>query len=156
MRSVNILASLLCGLLLLAVAPNILGHCQIPCGIYDDPARFTEMREHVATIEKSMNQIVALGEAKHKDWNQTVRWVMNKEEHADKLAHLATYYFMAQRIKSPHSDAGDAEKQKYAMQISLLHRILVESMKAKQSADLERVKTIRGLIDAFEKSYMGE
>ncbi len=156
MKSVHVFASLLCALLLLAAAPDSLGHCQIPCGIYDDPARFTEMREHVATIEKSVVQINALGAAENTDWNQIVRWVMNKEEHADKLAHLTTYYFMAQRVKAPQSDAGEAEKQKYATQISLLHRILVESMKAKQSADLARVKAIAALIDEFEKEYMRE
>jgi nickel superoxide dismutase len=147
---------MLCGLLLLAAAPRILGHCQIPCGIYDDAARFTEMREHVATIEKSTNQIIALGRAESKDWNQIVRWVMNKEEHADELAQIVTYYFMAQRIKSPQGDAGDAEKQEYATRLSLLHQLLVESMNAKQSADLGQVKTMNALIDAFEKAYMGE
>ena len=45
-------------------------HCQIPCGIYDDKARFATMREHVATIEKSMAQIVELGAT---NTNQSVR-----------------------------------------------------------------------------------
>ena len=145
---------IVCGLLMLAAAPNIFGHCQIPCGIYDDPARFTEMREHVTTIEKSMNQINTLGAAETKDWNQMVRWVLNKEEHADKLAQVVTYYFMAQRIKPPQGDAGDAAKQKYATQIALLHRMLVAAMKAKQSADLGQVKALQGLIDEFEKSWV--
>ena len=60
-------------------------HCQIPCGIYDDQARFASMFEHVDTIEKSMKQINALA-AEKPDWNQSVRWVNNKEAHADKLA----------------------------------------------------------------------
>jgi nickel superoxide dismutase len=155
-KNINIHATLACGLLLLAAAPTILGHCQIPCGIYDDPARFTEMREHVITIEKSMNQISALGAAESMDWNQLVRWVMNKEEHADELAHIVTYYFMAQRIKTPPGDADDAVKQKYSKQIALLHRMLVTSMKAKQSIDLGQVKALGKLIDEFEKSYMAK
>ena len=28
-----------------------------------------------------------------------VRWVVNKEVHADELSDIVTYYFMAQRIK---------------------------------------------------------
>jgi nickel superoxide dismutase len=155
-KSIKAFAALSCGLLLLAAAPHSLAHCQIPCGIYDDAARFTEMREHVATIEKSIVQISALGKAEGKDWNQIVRWVMNKEEHADKLAHITTYYFMAQRVKSPLSNADDTAKQRYAKQLSLLHRILVESMKVKQSTDLGCVKEIRGFLDEFEKAYMGE
>jgi len=35
-------------------------HCQIPCGIYDDEARFTEIAEHITTIEKSMKEIESL------------------------------------------------------------------------------------------------
>jgi nickel superoxide dismutase len=143
-------------LLLLAAAPSIMAHCQIPCGIYDDPARFNEMREHVTTIEKSINQINTLGAAEKTDWNQIVRWVMNKEDHADELAHIATYYFMAQRIKPPQGDADDAARQKYTNQIGLLHRMIVEAMKAKQGTDLEHVKALRSLIDEFEKSYMAK
>ena len=33
------------------------GHCQIPCGIYDDLMRIHQMEEHVLTIEKSINKL---------------------------------------------------------------------------------------------------
>jgi nickel superoxide dismutase len=156
MRNARIRATVACGLMLVLATPIALGHCQIPCGIYDDAARFTEMREHVTTIEKSMKQIAALSSAEDKNWNQIVRWVMNKEDHADELAHIVTYYFMAQRVKPPHGNVDDAARDSYASQIGLLHQTLVEAMKAKQTADLTHVKTLRALIDEFQKAYAAE
>jgi len=35
-------------------------HCEIPCGIYDDEMRINMINEHIATIEKSMNQIMKI------------------------------------------------------------------------------------------------
>ena len=73
----------------------VTAHCQIPCGIYDDQARVNLMYEHVKTIAKSMKQIEAGQNA-----NQSARWVLNKENHADELIDIASNYFLAQRIKS--------------------------------------------------------
>jgi nickel superoxide dismutase len=153
MKRVRIHVSIACGLLLALAAPAALAHCQIPCGIYDDEARFTEMREHVTTIAKSMKQITALGAAETTDWNQLVRWVDNKEHHADELSHIVTHYFMAQRIKPPKAGADEKAKRGYAERLTLLHRMLVASMKAKQTTDPIHVQTLRGLIDEFEKAY---
>ncbi len=127
-------------------------HCQIPCGIYDDAARFAQMREHVTTIEKSMNEINELSAEPGKNTNQLVRWVMNKDDHADELAEVVTYYFLQQRIKTPAS--GDAaENEKYVNHLTLCHKMLVTAMKCKQTTDLENTKALRGLIDDFEKAY---
>ena len=127
----------------LTAVATIQAHCQIPCGIYDDQMRIHLMEEHVATIEKSMKQIEAAT-----NQNQTVRWVMNKEKHADELSEIVTYYFMAQRIKPGCED--------YAVKLSQLHEMLVYSMKAKQTTDLANVEKLKELIHHFEHSYMGE
>lgn len=124
-------------------AATIQAHCQIPCGIYDDQMRIHLMEEHVATIEKSMKQIEAAT-----NQNQTVRWVMNKDKHADELSEIVTYYFMAQRIKPGCED--------YAVKLSQLHEMLIYSMKAKQTTDLANVEKLKELIHHFEHSYMGE
>jgi len=126
-----------------ASTATVRAHCQIPCGIYDDQMRIHLMEEHVATIEKSMKQIEAAP-----NQNQTVRWVLNKDNHADKLSEIVTYYFMAQRIK-PGSEG-------YAVKLGQLHEILVTSMKAKQTTDLAHVEKLKILIHDFEHSYMGE
>lgn len=130
-------------------------HCQIPCGIYDDPARFKQLAEHITTIEKSMNQIMELSkEHDHPNFNQLVRWVQNKDQHADELSEIVTYYFMAQRVKP--TPAGDAKaREKYVEQITLLHQMLVHAMKAKQTTDLEQVEALRSLLKQFEASYLG-
>lgn len=127
----------------MAATATVRAHCQIPCGIYDDQMRIHLMEEHVATIEKSMNEINAKPEM-----NQAVRWVINKDKHADELSEIATYYFMAQRIKPGCDD--------YALKLSQLHEILVYSMKSKQTTDLANVEKLKELIHAFEHSYMGE
>ena len=36
---------------------TIYGHCEIPCGIYDDSLRVAMIKEHINTVEKSMKQI---------------------------------------------------------------------------------------------------
>ena len=35
-------------------------HCQIPCGIYDDHARYISMLEDASTVEKATDQIITL------------------------------------------------------------------------------------------------
>ncbi|RJP84243.1 MAG: superoxide dismutase [Desulfobacteraceae bacterium] len=139
-------------LVLLGAAATAFAHCQIPCGIYGDETRFTLMREHVATIEKSIKEIDRIGKESKPDNNQLVRWVMNKDSHADELAEIVTFYFMAQRVKPVPEDM-KADYAKYVNKITLLHQILVVSMKAKQTTDLELCTQLRTLIDQFEKSY---
>ena len=75
------------------------GHCEIPCGIYDDEMRIKMMAEHITTLEKSMKEIMALSKAPAINYNQIVRWVMNKETHATEFQGIVTQYFMTQRIR---------------------------------------------------------
>jgi nickel superoxide dismutase len=139
---------LLTTLALTALLTNISGaHCQIPCGIFDDAARFTEMKEHVSTIEKSMQEIISLKPDTPQNNNQLVRWVNNKEDHADKLTEIVTYYFMAQRIKP--------DTEQYGVKLQALHGMMIECMKAKQTVDLAHVEKLRSLISEFETLYLG-
>jgi nickel superoxide dismutase len=142
--------SMLVFLSMLGIGATVYAHCQIPCGIYDDPARVTAMAEHITTIEKSINQINASGT----NTNQSVRWVMNKEKHADELANIVTYYFMAQRIK-PGGQVGSAAYNKYIKELTLLHQLLQTSMKAKQTSDLAQVTKLKSLLHDFSDSYLG-
>lgn len=138
----------------LAVAGTAAAHCQIPCGIYDDELRVQLIEEHITTVEKSIKQITEIGATKTPDWNQLVRWVDNKETHAQEIQDIVTAYFMAQRVKYPDSKDGAAQA-KYVEQLTLLHRILVAAMKAKQSTDLENIATLRSLVEQFRTSYFG-
>jgi len=134
---------------------KLYAHCQIPCGIYDDPARFKTLNEHCTTIEKSMKEIVKLTESDDPNWNQVVRWTKNKEHHADDLTHIVTYYFMAQRVKPTDQRNGEAW-EKYVKKVTLLHEMVVLSMKAKQTTDLEDVRNLREAIAQFHALYFGQ
>jgi len=127
-------------------------HCEIPCGIYDDSLRVKLMKEHVLTIEKSMNEALKLQEKNPSDINQLTRWIINKEEHADKIQDIATQYFLFQRIKPPKT-GNDHETDKYYKELSFIHEICLYAMKTKQTLDLKNIQLLNEKITAFEKSY---
>jgi nickel superoxide dismutase len=126
-----------------ASVATVQAHCQVPCGIYDDQMRFHMMEEDVTTITKAMTQIEA-----GQNQNQTVRWVMTKEQHADKIIEIACQYFLAQRIK-PGMDH-------YEDNLKTLHEIIIYSMKCKQTTDVANTTKLSELIHALEHTYMGE
>ncbi len=130
-------------------------HCQIPCGIYGDQMRFDTIAEHITTIEKSMKLITELSGQDKPNMNQIVRWVRNKEKHADEISHIVSHYFMAQRVKLPAEGDTKAQNQ-YVKKLTLLHRMLVYSMKAKQTTDLANVEQIKSSLNEFHKVYFGE
>lgn len=136
----------------LAWTLGVSGHCQIPCGIYNDPVRFTLLAEHAATIEKSMKQIAELSKHPGEHANQLVRWVANKEHHADEFAGIVTYYFLQQRIK-PAAGPGKPGWDGYVRKLTLCHGMLVEAMKCKQTTDLAHVQRLRALLADFQKAY---
>ena len=149
----NMLLSLL--LIAVIVPVQIYAHCEIPCGIYNDKMRIDMLKEHVTTIEKSMNQIIELQKAETINYNQLVRWINNKDDHADEMQHIVTQYFMTQRIK-PVDGSDKAALEKYQKELGLLHEMLVYAMKAKQTTDLQNCTKLNELIDSFYNSYFTE
>ena len=136
--------------------PAILwAHCEIPCGIYGDKMRIEMLKEHITTIEKSMNQIMELEKAGPINYNQLVRWINNKDDHANQFQEIVTQYFMTQRIK-PTDGKDKAVLAKYQKELSLLHEMLVNAMKAKQTTDLTYIEKLRKLVDSFYESYFTE
>ena len=130
-------------------------HCEIPCGIYGDSVRVALLYEHIETIEKSMNQINELSKSENTDYNQLVRWVMNKEEHAKEMQEIVSQYFLHQRVKIT-SSADEAAYRKYVKQLELLHHLSVFAMKSKQSTDLSIIDTLREKLHLFEHAYFGD
>lgn len=129
---------------------SLYSHCQIPCGIYNDQMRIDMIREHIATIEKSMKQIRELSSADHKNFNQIVRWVTNKDKHADDISSIVSYYFLAQRIKPVETDKA------YSSKLKSLHRLIVLSMKAKQSLDNKVILGLKKELKNFSSLYFTE
>ncbi|HPE57305.1 MAG TPA: superoxide dismutase [Ni] [Bacteroidales bacterium] len=135
-----------------AISTKSFAHCEVPCGIYNDELRIAMLYEHFTTIEKAMNQINELSAADDKNFNQIVRWITTKDEHADEIQHIATQYFITQRIKLPETTEGEAF-DKYVEELSLLHQIIVYAMKSKQTTDVKYVEKLRIALKAFEDSY---
>jgi nickel superoxide dismutase len=156
MRGINnkILPILMAGIaVLFCTSPTVLSHCEIPCGIYNDALRLDMIAEDITTIEKSMTEINALSQAGDKNYNQLVRWIVNKEHHADYLCDTATEYFMKQRIAPVEST--DKAYQDYIHKLTLLHKMMVYSMKCKQTTDLDNVAKLREYLQEFRDAYSG-
>ena len=121
-------------------------HCQIPCGIYDDHERVQSMLEDAATVEKSIKLIAELsGKSDVQSQNQLVRWVMNKEKHAQNIISTISDYFLTQRVKSKQED--------YAERLIKHHTVIVAAMKAKQNADMSHSDTLKASIEALLPYY---
>ena len=131
------------------LVPNLaFAHCEVPCGIYGDAMRIEMLREHVTTMKKATDQIIALSSEGEANYNQIVRWVMNKEEHAEQFQHIVAQYFLHQRIKP----AG-VQDTAYVKKLTLLHEMLVSAMKAKQTTDVAHTAKLVELIDDFSAAY---
>lgn len=135
-------------------AGHAYSHCEIPCGIYDDEMRIALIREHIDTIEKSMKMIEHLKSEEELNYNQIVRWINNKELHADELQHIVSQYFMTQRIKP--AEAGGDQSSDELKKLALLHSLLVAAMKSKQEVNLDHISRMRDIVDRFEKLYFTE
>jgi len=120
-------------------------HCELPCGIYDDEMRVDMILENITTIEKAMGQIIQLQKEKPINYNQLVRWINNKDDHANMLQEIVSQYFMTQRIKPDTKD--------YDKKLSILHQMLVAAMKCKQTTDLSNIETLRKLLRQFRDVY---
>ena len=143
---------LLIAFCLVATAAPLWAHCEIPCGIYGDEARFAAIAEDLTTIEKAMTQIAALaGQSDAQNANQLARWVGNKEEHANRIQHVVTQYFMTQRLKAV--EEGDEGRAAYTEKLVLLHKMLRGAMKCKQTVEVEEVEKMRALLHEFKHAY---
>ncbi len=139
---------LLIGLVSVGLASRADAHCQIPCGIYGDDARFTALLEDGTTLKKAVRKIEQESAADSINHNQLVRWVKNKETHADKISHVMLEYFLAQRIKSDQPD--------YEARLVAIHKIIVLAMKTKQNVDAGIVDDLEMAITGFQALYQRE
>jgi nickel superoxide dismutase len=130
---------------MILTAPFASSHCEIPCGIYDDEMRIKMIAEHIGTIEKSMKQIIELQDRYPAGANQLVRWVSNKEHHANEIQTIVSRYFMTQRIKFGADN--------YEKKIALLHKMLVYAMKCKQTTDQSHAAALKSALNEFKYLY---
>ena len=129
-------------------------HCQIPCGIYDDVLRVVSMEEDIATIQKSIKSIQELAgsEKSIQNQNQLVRWVINKESHAQKIQDVISEYFLAQRIKPKSST--EKEYDKYVQLSISCQKIIFYAMKCKQNVDTQYVEKLSAELESLVVVYL--
>jgi len=125
---------------------NLSAHCQVPCGVYGDSARFTQMLEDQSTIAKAIGQISELaGKEDANSANQLSRWVVTKEDHASKIQKIVADYFLTQRIKS--------SSDKYDRLLRGAHAVMLAAMKCKQGVDIKSADKLKSAIESFQLVY---
>lgn len=155
--AIIIVLTFLAGGWLAASIPTAAAHCQMPCGIYDDPARIAGLKEDATTIRKAVVSLrVMMGEADHDHddilmFNQGTRWIITKDQHAQAIQDTVSYYFLTQRVKAV--PAGEQGHDTYVAQLAGFHRILVAAMKCKQNADTASVDELDASIAAVAGWY---
>lgn len=123
-------------------------HCQVPCGIYNDSARVESMREDAATVIKATKMLAELeGKTDAQSINQSTRWVLNKEKHAQSIIATISDYYLTQRVKPSQED--------YTERLVKHHAVIVAAMKAKQNAATEHATTLMDSIKALSPYYPG-
>jgi nickel superoxide dismutase len=130
-------------------AQTLSAHCQVPCGIYHDSARVAAMLEDADTVIKAGKMLGELAnESDAQSANQIVRWVTNKESHAQKVISTISDYFLTQRVKSSQDD--------YVQRLKDHHAVIVAAMKAKQSADPAAGMALKKAIAKLDAYYPHE
>ena len=132
----------------------LFAHCQIPCGIYDDVLRVVSIQEDINTIQKSINKIQELGDSEKsiQNQNQLVRWVNNKESHAQIIQDVISEYFLAQRIKPKYSN--DKDYNKYVKLTTSCQKIIFYAMKCKQNVDVQYVEKLSEELESFMDVFL--
>ena len=124
------------------------GHCQVPCGIYDDNRAYSKLREDAATIEKAVDNINSLaGKGDPQAINQSIRWTLTKEDHADAIINAISEYFLAQRLKP--------SRKNYEHLLKAHHRVILDAVAVKQTVSREQAVKLRKSINSLVKLYNG-
>ena len=167
-RRADLAPALLALVLVLTFLPSLAGgHCQVPCGVYDDPARIDRLYEDADTIEKAMRAIAELaGRQDPQSANQLARWVLTKEEHASSIMTIVGEYFLAQRVKPAGAAAAparatgiatadpDPARMEYLERLANHHRVVLAAMKTKQEIGLQHVEALREAIEGIAQYYL--
>jgi nickel superoxide dismutase len=111
------------------------------------------IEEHTLTILKSMNYIEA-NQNDLKNQNQVTRWIINKEEHAQEIQKIVSEYFLTQRIKL--KDDSKKNKDIYHAQLEVLHNIMLDAMRCKQTTDTKNTTSLLENLNKFVNLYFDE
>tara|TARA_Y100000768_G_C23791734_1_gene592912 strand:+ start:345 stop:821 length:477 start_codon:yes stop_codon:yes gene_type:complete len=138
---------------ILIFSTQLYAHCQVPCGVYDDAMRIKMIEEHTFTILKSMNYIKS-NQDDLQQQNQVTRWIITKDQHAQDIQNIISEYFLTQRIKL--KDDSKDSKDLYHAQLAVLHSILQDAMKCKQTIDTSMTNSLLEKLNEFVNLYFDE
>ena len=139
-------------LVMIGASQRVSGHCQVPCGVFDDEARLKGMLEDTTTIAKAIDQITELSKGHTAlDINQAVRWIDTKDYHSSQIIETASVYFLLQRVK-PVEPGADGYRE-YLQKLAAHHAVMVAAMKTKQMVDPETAKALQAAINNMAKYY---
>lgn len=138
---------------MLIFSTQLHAHCQVPCGVYDDAMRIKMIEEHTFTILKSMNYIKS-NQDDLQQQNQVTRWIITKDQHAQDIQNIISEYFLTQRIKI--RDDSKESKDLYHAQLAVLHSILQDAMKCKQTIDTSMTNSLLENLNKFVNLYFDE
>ena len=128
------------------------GHCEIPCGIYDDHAEIQRLLLDAETMRKASAQITILAERiDAASLNTISRWVGVKEDHSKNIQHVNAWYFMTQRIKPVEVGADGYDE--YVMKLTAHHMVSIAAMKAAQSLEPSVQSELTRAIQVVAKWY---
>ena len=130
------------------------GHCQVPCGIFDDPIMVAELKQAAATIRKaivSMNELHSTATTTDLlAMNQMIRWITVKEEHASKIITTVAEYCLCQRVKKEIF----AEPKDYTDALLAHHAVMQCAMKCKQNVTTESSDALDHALSDMAKMYL--
>ena len=152
LTSLSILVGLVTLLIWSENVPRAEAHCQVPCGIYNDPARIRGLYEDAATIAKAIDNITKLsGKTDAESINQLTRWINTKEDHASHIIKVVSEYFLTQKVKpvASGSDGYDAYLKSQADH----HAVLAAAMKTKQIPETGNVRNLQRAIHTMQHHY---
>lgn len=123
------------------------GHCQMPCGIYDDQMVYDQINQYYLTMFKGVKALKNNKFQTDEEKNHFVRWVMTKDRLSDEVAMVITTYFLQQKIL-PIEDNTELLKS--------LHRLLFLLVAIKQNVDINIVKDFGKEWEKFKTSFSPE
>lgn len=111
-----------------------------------------QMKQDAETIRKAMVQSKELHATAGGDLlatNQMFRWVMTKEDHANKIITRVSDYCLCQRVK-PAVFKSDEE---YVQALKSHHAVMQAAMKCKQVMDVAACDALDHAIEDMAKMY---
>lgn len=127
------------------VKATLRGHCQMPCGIYNDSMVYDKIDQYVETMYKG-DTILTNGKFAN-PWgrNEFVRWVITKEKMTDEIAELLMTYFLQQKIKPDEEDTVD--------KIKSVHKLMFMLVQIKQNTDRKFVENFNEEWNKFKLMF---